>query len=159
MTSSHSESAKRSCRLGIRGATPLPASAPKTPPMHSFHNNAAVVGAADHVDACSHHRERKAEGKIGPHYLRRAQRSKSQQGNGAQGAGAGRRKTHLGRNGEGDEANPFGPISCRPSNGIGAKVAKDLPAGGKDDDGAEHDIEQRLGAVLRHVLKDQATRE
>ncbi len=46
-------------------------------------------------------------------------------------------------------------ISRRPSDGVGAKVAKDLPAGGKDDDGTEHDVEQRLGTVLRDMPKEE----
>ncbi len=155
MTISHSESAKRSCRLGMRGATPLPASAPKTPPIPSFHNNAAVVSATDHVDAGSHDRKHEAEGKIRSHHLRRGQRSKSQQGNGAQSPGSGGRKPHLRRNGEGDQADPFGTVGRRAGNGVGTKVAKDLPAGGKDDDGSKHDVEQRLGAVLRDVPKEE----
>ena len=68
---------------------------------------------------------------------------------GAQCPGAGGRKTYL----RGARCG-----ACRETkihflgDGVGAKVAKDL-GGGKDDDRTEHDVEQRLGAVLRDMPK------
>ena len=53
----------------------------------------------------------------------------------------------------------FGRSVAGPDDGVGTKVAKQLPAGGKDDDGAEHDVKQRFGAVLRDMVEEERTQD
>ena len=38
-------------------------------------------------------------------------------------------------------------------------MAEDLPAGGEDDDGPEHHVQQRLGTVLRDVTEEERTQD
>jgi hypothetical protein len=89
-----------------------------------------------------------AKGKVGPHYLRGGQRCKPQQSYRAQAPAPEEEKPTSAAMGKVMKAIHLGRSAQGPDNGVGTKVAKELPAGREDDDRSEHDVEQRLGTVL-----------